>query len=222
MSACLVDKLSHPGMTASLPVASATVIDVGDLVYIDSAGQIVVVSSILTAGLAVGITLGKSANGETDPVAVDMFDGSKVYDMVLAAGAQLEAGELVTYNSDKYIVATADGQGAFGEVAEDMAATGTSVRVRGFSAMIADRARVYARCVTLDGSGTTTVPTYASLNVPDAEGDGSSRIILISKRASHTVEPWVSARGATSFTITHDNGSSAVLDVLISGPEDRT
>ncbi len=126
----MADHRSHDGSVLKVPVASATVIDYGDLCYVDSSGELVVIAS--TSYWPIGISLGDSDDGDTDAVTVDVADGVKVFDMLLATAATLNVGDLVKYTSDKCIVKCTAKEYAIGEVAEDMAASGTAVRVRLF------------------------------------------------------------------------------------------
>jgi hypothetical protein len=59
---------------------------------------------------------------------------------------------------------------------------------------------------TLDGTGTTTDVTFADEGLWDMVGTGYN--VLLSPFAAQTVQPYVSARTATGFTITHDSGST--------------
>ena len=128
----MADKFSHNGDALAIPVATGTVVDVGDLIYVDSSGECVVVAAATSK--PVGIAETASASGETDPVVVNIANGSKVFDMLLGSATTLNVGQKVKYTSDKCVVACTDDENAIGEVAEDLATSGTGVRVRLYGA----------------------------------------------------------------------------------------
>lgn len=125
----MADKYSRSGESAPFKVDGSTAIDVGDLVYLSS-GNLTVVSSRYHP--PIGIAETSVASGAITPVTVNLFDDKKVYDMTLGSAATLSAGDYVRYTSDKALVKCTIHEGAIGEVAEDMTASGTAVRVRMF------------------------------------------------------------------------------------------
>lgn len=135
-----------PQRVASYPVDSATVIEVGDLVYLEV--DDVRPASGLTYGASlanaqgnfakkyVGVAMTASANGETDPVQVAR---AGTFEFACAAG-QFEVGDLVnaddntggTALEDQQVIAVGENGIGIGRVAKRYSANTTSVLIEIF------------------------------------------------------------------------------------------
>lgn len=137
--------LKHDPKTIAVPVAAATVIEIGDLVGDDGSGNVVPASSItwnttLAATQAdfkavfLGVAMTASAADETEPVTVGT-SGVWGFD---AASADYDVGTLVGPDEDPastladQTVETAVITSAIGEVVKDTGAAATHVRIRIF------------------------------------------------------------------------------------------
>ena len=115
------------GENDEVPVASATVIAVGDYIYLSGGNAMVMTAN--TQDLH-GIAETLSASGDTDPIGVALADGNRVFRTFLAASSNLQIGQPVKWSATNALAPCTAYEFAIGEVAQQMATAGTIVDVR--------------------------------------------------------------------------------------------
>ena len=99
-----------------VPVQSATVIEIGDLVKVDTNGYLVRMSSSTDTFL--GVAMSASKNGDTDPVRIAVKSYGAVFEFPLASAGNVKYGDEMTFSEAQEVKPKQTGDTVVGKVVQ--------------------------------------------------------------------------------------------------------
>jgi len=99
-----------------VPVQSATVIEVGDLVKVDTNGYLVRMTTSNDSFL--GVAMSASKDGDTDPVRVAVNGYGAVFEFPLASAGNVKYGDEMTFSDAQEVKPKVSGDTVVGKVVQ--------------------------------------------------------------------------------------------------------